>query len=122
MGPKKRVKSTYRQTDTSKLYSLYNERYLEETDPVGYKDWVNIKSTKLAKENGFWVMNVLQGIRKITLAELNRKVIGSKIQFTSDVRCVKCHAYTVTFTMVQTRSADEPQSVVYKCLSCKHQW
>jgi DNA-directed RNA polymerase III subunit RPC11 len=39
-----------------------------------------------------------------------------------EVRCEKCGHYEAYFTEVQMRSADEPATLFYCCVSCKHNW
>ena len=36
--------------------------------------------------------------------------------------CPKCNHPEAYFMQIQIRSADEPMSVFYKCVSCGHQW
>lgn len=36
--------------------------------------------------------------------------------------CIKCLKNTVTYVMLQMRSADEGASTLYKCKSCLHSW
>ncbi|KAJ3177023.1 DNA-directed RNA polymerase III subunit RPC10 [Geranomyces variabilis] len=37
-------------------------------------------------------------------------------------RCPKCEHNRAYFMMLQIRSADEPMSIFYKCVSCAEQW
>lgn len=37
-------------------------------------------------------------------------------------KCVKCKKYTVNYFELQTRSADEPMTAFFNCLSCGHRW
>ncbi|MES1905882.1 MAG: DNA-directed RNA polymerase III subunit RPC10, partial [Paramarteilia canceri] len=40
----------------------------------------------------------------------------------TEVICPKC-AYTKAYFMqIQTRSADEPMTTFYRCVSCTHRW
>ena len=41
---------------------------------------------------------------------------------TSDVRCETCGCTQAYFFQVQTRSADEPTTVFYKCVKCGNRW
>lgn len=36
--------------------------------------------------------------------------------------CPVCHHHEAYFMQIQIRSADEPMSIFYKCVSCSHQW
>ena len=36
--------------------------------------------------------------------------------------CPTCHHPEAYYLQIQIRSADEPMSVFYKCVSCGHQW
>eukprot|EP00126_Sphaerothecum_destruens_P008717 Sdes_comp20323_c0_seq1m13996 len=42
----------------------------------------------------------------------------------TDAECPKCEGPKAFFMMMQTRSADEPMTVFYKCcnMECGHQW
>jgi DNA-directed RNA polymerase subunit M/transcription elongation factor TFIIS len=46
----------------------------------------------------------------------------AKMQFTSDKTCGKCKNRTVIYHSVQTRSADEPETQNYSCLTCNNSW
>jgi DNA-directed RNA polymerase III subunit RPC11 len=41
---------------------------------------------------------------------------------TCDKRCLYCDSERATFIEMQTRSADEPMTVFYQCVSCKKVW
>ena len=36
--------------------------------------------------------------------------------------CPNCNHNEAYFMQIQIRSADEPMSIFYKCVKCKHQW
>jgi DNA-directed RNA polymerase subunit M/transcription elongation factor TFIIS len=36
--------------------------------------------------------------------------------------CPKCAFHSAYFMEVQTRSADEPATIFYKCVDCGQQW
>ena len=36
--------------------------------------------------------------------------------------CPSCNHNEAYFMQIQIRSADEPMSIFYKCVKCKHQW
>jgi DNA-directed RNA polymerase III subunit RPC11 len=38
------------------------------------------------------------------------------------VTCPSCQADQAYFVEVQTRSADEPATLFYKCVDCGHRW
>eukprot|EP00947_MAST-08B_sp_MAST-8B-sp1_P002314 g2314.t1 len=40
----------------------------------------------------------------------------------TDTVCPHCRHNRAYFMMVQTRSADEPMTVFYKCVKCKQRW
>ncbi|XP_065197994.1 DNA-directed RNA polymerase III subunit RPC10-like [Sycon ciliatum] len=40
----------------------------------------------------------------------------------TEAECPKCHHMKAFFMQVQTRSADEPMTIFYKCVSCGHRW
>ena len=41
---------------------------------------------------------------------------------TADTVCPGCRNTKAYFMQVQTRSADEPSTIFYKCTDCKHLW
>jgi DNA-directed RNA polymerase III subunit RPC11 len=43
-------------------------------------------------------------------------------QETNQVRCERCGNRRASFYQLQTRSADEPMTTFYRCLSCGNQW
>lgn len=40
----------------------------------------------------------------------------------TDATCPHCHNKRAYYMQLQTRSADEPMTVFYKCTACKEQW
>lgn len=40
----------------------------------------------------------------------------------TDATCPSCSAGQAYFMEVQTRSADEPATIFYKCVDCGHRW
>ncbi|CAG8829851.1 3174_t:CDS:2 [Gigaspora margarita] len=49
---------------------------------------------------------------------------GWKNVDSTEARCPKCEHPRAYFMQIQTRSADEPMSIFYKCCNhdCQHQW
>ncbi|ORD99633.1 RPC10 [Hepatospora eriocheir] len=39
-----------------------------------------------------------------------------------DVECPKCNYNRALFKEIQTRSADEPMTIFYRCLKCSYNW
>jgi DNA-directed RNA polymerase subunit M/transcription elongation factor TFIIS len=39
-----------------------------------------------------------------------------------DITCSKCKKNRISFYELQTRSADEPMTCFYRCMSCGHRW
>ncbi|GMH17221.1 hypothetical protein Nepgr_019062 [Nepenthes gracilis] len=60
---------------------------------------------------------VKKAVEPIALGEKN---VGP----TTDATCPRCHHNKAAYQQMQTRSADEPMSIFYKCLNgaCGHQW
>ncbi|KAK9669301.1 hypothetical protein RND81_13G122500 [Saponaria officinalis] len=54
------------------------------------------------------------------VAAVGEKNVGP----TTDAPCPKCRHGKAAYHQMQTRSADEPMTIFYKCLndSCGHQW
>lgn len=119
MGPKKKSKVPTGKSNTKEIYERYNAEYLKQTDPAGYNDWVN---SSWAKKDGFWASSQNYSDSMLVTADLARKTVNSKIEYAPNVMCGRCKNYTVNYHLQQIRSADEPQTEVYKCASCKHQW
>jgi len=40
----------------------------------------------------------------------------------TEIRCDKCNNTKAYFMQMQTRSADEPMTLFYKCTGCGNQW
>jgi DNA-directed RNA polymerase subunit M/transcription elongation factor TFIIS len=38
------------------------------------------------------------------------------------IKCEKCGGDNVTYRQAQTRSADEPETVFFRCLACSNRW
>ncbi|RIA98119.1 putative Rpc11-DNA-directed RNA polymerase III subunit C11 [Glomus cerebriforme] len=75
--------------------------------PIGNKEYKN-RTTLKRKE----VDDVLGGEE------------GWKNVDSTEVTCPKCEHPRAYFMQIQTRSADEPMSIFYKCCNheCQHQW
>jgi DNA-directed RNA polymerase subunit M len=41
---------------------------------------------------------------------------------TTKIECEKCGNNEATYTMRQTRAADEPTTRIYRCTKCSHTW
>ena len=41
---------------------------------------------------------------------------------TTKIECPKCHHDTASWIIRQTRAADEPPTMIYRCVKCKHSW
>ena len=41
---------------------------------------------------------------------------------TAEIDCPNCHFNKATYKEIQTRSADEPTTIYYKCKKCGHEW
>ncbi|WUR02622.1 DNA-directed RNA polymerase III subunit RPC10 [Vairimorpha necatrix] len=53
------------------------------------------------------------------------KVLGEdeyKYASTCEKKCIKCDGKKALFMELQTRSADEPMTIFYECISCKTNW
>eukprot|EP00879_Flechtneria_rotunda_P007724 GHRR01008097.1.p1 GENE.GHRR01008097.1~~GHRR01008097.1.p1 ORF type:complete len:110 (+),score=19.69 GHRR01008097.1:640-969(+) len=83
-------------------------RYCCQTCPYIYK--INRKISKHAKLKKKQVDDVLGG-----------EEAWKNVQKT-DVTCPSCSAGQAYFMEVQTRSADEPATIFYKCVACGHRW
>ena len=40
----------------------------------------------------------------------------------TEAACPDCGHRRAYYTQVQTRSADEPMTIFYRCTACKHHW
>lgn len=52
-------------------------------------------------------------------------VLGDEIWETAqktNIRCIACENDTAYFMQIQTRSADEPSTVFYRCTKCAKKW
>jgi len=38
------------------------------------------------------------------------------------IECPKCHHNEAFWVLRQTRAADEPETKIYRCVSCNHSW
>ena len=47
---------------------------------------------------------------------------GSLAASQTDAVCPNCPHRRAYYMQFQTRSADEPMTVFYKCVKCKHRW
>lgn len=47
---------------------------------------------------------------------------GTQTLPTVEINCPKCDHDQAVWWMLQTRSADEPTTQFYRCMSCSHTW
>jgi DNA-directed RNA polymerase subunit M/transcription elongation factor TFIIS len=47
---------------------------------------------------------------------------GNDEEITTNIKCRNCTKYTVTYTELQTRGADEPMTIFYHCSACGTRW
>lgn len=57
--------------------------------------------------------------RDITVLEGDAE---AAVQSKTTVQCPKCGYMEASYTIRQTRSADEPETMIYRCLKCNHTW
>ena len=57
-------------------------------------------------------------------ASENVKMLGEDIEVgpVTNETCPECGNDKATYTMLQTRSADEAPTRIFKCTKCKHTW
>lgn len=56
-------------------------------------------------------------------AMLNQSAYENTLtSMTSDIICGKCKKNKITYYELQTRSADEPMTCFYRCLTCGNRW
>lgn len=46
----------------------------------------------------------------------------TQVSMAKDITCGKCKKNRITFYELQTRSADEPMTCFYRCLTCGNRW
>jgi DNA-directed RNA polymerase subunit M/transcription elongation factor TFIIS len=46
----------------------------------------------------------------------------TQVSMTKDITCSKCKKNRITYYELQTRSADEPMTCFYRCLTCGNRW
>ncbi len=46
----------------------------------------------------------------------------TQVSMASDITCGKCKKNRITYYELQTRSADEPMTCFYRCLTCGNRW
>lgn len=65
-------------------------------------------------------------VKEVVLAKKHvDDVLGDEVWETAQkttIRCVNCENDTAYFMQIQTRSADEPTTVFYRCTSCAKKW
>lgn len=73
--------------------------------------------TYIWRSNGYESMKEKANRRRLFQVELNMGGIAA-----SATPCKYCGKKTVTYKLLQTRSADEGTTVFYKCVSCGERW
>ncbi|NHI91591.1 MAG: transcription factor S [Candidatus Lokiarchaeota archaeon] len=61
--------------------------------------------------------NNLDKAKKMVIIEEEPATMSKKIEI-----CPKCKNREAYYWSVQTRSADEPATIFYRCTKCKHTW
>lgn len=105
--------------DPIELSRKYELLYFSTYCPRQYDAYM---SSKRSRRDIVWDSPLITVTRNFAKRELDRRVIGNQVKSEGDTKCQKCKSTNVTFEMAQTRSADEAQSVKYRCQSCKHEW
>lgn len=54
--------------------------------------------------------------------ELKESESISKLNITTDVTCRRCNKNEVFMMSIQTRSADEPETLFFHCMNCNNKW
>jgi DNA-directed RNA polymerase subunit M len=55
------------------------------------------------------------------MGEVTEKSV-QKTMPTTKIECPECGNNEATYTMRQTRAADEPTTRIYRCTKCNHTW
>ena len=55
-------------------------------------------------------------------AIINFKYKENKFVVTDDYKCSKCKSTKCTYYTLQTRSCDEPETIIITCLNCNYTW
>jgi|TARA_R110001599_G_scaffold258278_3_gene458533 DNA-directed RNA polymerase subunit M/transcription elongation factor TFIIS len=55
-------------------------------------------------------------------AIINFKYKENKYVVTDDYKCSRCKSTKCTYYTLQTRSCDEPETIIITCLNCKYTW
>lgn len=62
------------------------------------------------------------GLSDQEMDRLRKTLNMTQTSMTDTVFCRKCHKNKISYFELQTRSADEPMTTFYRCLSCGHHW
>ena len=108
--------------DNPTLHLFYFTAYMDNCAqtklPVGITDYQNFK-------NKLFIDNIDKPIKTETsdLILKNSKEKLKSINNEKSVPCRYCKCNTsITFTMTQSRSADEPMTTTYECSNCNKGW
>lgn len=55
-------------------------------------------------------------------AIINFKYKDNKYVITDDYKCTRCKSTKCTYYTLQTRSCDEPETIIITCLNCNYTW
>jgi DNA-directed RNA polymerase subunit M/transcription elongation factor TFIIS len=55
-------------------------------------------------------------------AIINFKYKENKFVVTDDYKCTRCKSTKCTYYTLQTRSCDEPETIIITCLNCNYTW
>lgn len=110
------TESILRDNDLPVLYEIcYNIIVL------GVNDTKNFLRTISDRKDIFFLSPTMKEAKY--KSELDLRNIRWKPKVTSSQPCPNCHEKKVELVYAkQTRSADEPQTIKYKCIACKHAW
>lgn len=92
-------------------------------------DYPSSTQTKWFCRSCPYVANITQGkifhnieLKKKEVDEILGQEQWNNSEIIDTIRCPKCHGKRAYFQMMQTRSADEPMSQFFKCVTCGHFW
>lgn len=110
----------YRNCILSKRYNLVhnaNLRYNILTGHITPEKFVNMSHMEMATQQ---LQDTLQRAHQDAIRDAQ---IGDTYQSTTNIyKCSKCKNNKCCYSEVQTRSADEPMTIMVTCLTCQHKW